>query len=254
MSDYKQVETTVDVPMDAGIDGFLLAIRQILSLPKVVELRVFDKGKVSYKRWVREEDDANANLRVEFDSVTPIGVIRNNDIIDLGIADSSPAVAVCKMLQRAMTDHMFPATFVVGANSVFFDWFSSCGVDMPKNTERLFGHKLLRDRFVEDEALLLCVAYGPGGSLIDTRLTYKLLLPAREAPVRYQSGESNEDLGSGGEGRTGQPREAVRAPEVGRPGTGSGGRPASIPIPDLSGGGGAGNRPGAGRPGPGRRP
>lgn len=256
MSDYKQVEETIDIPLESGIDGFLLGIRQILALSRVVELRVHGNGKLTYKRWVRDEDEANANLRIDFESVTPIGVIRNNDVVDVGVVDDkvSPAVAVCRLLHRVQVDYMYPTVLVVGANSVFFDWFRGCGIDIQKNAERFFGHQLVRDRFVEDDTLLVCASYGPGGSLIDTRTTYKLLLPPREAPVRFLPGARDEDRGSDGQGRTGQPGDAVGAPEVGSPGSRSGGRAATIPIPDLSGGGGPGHRPGAGGAGSGRRP
>jgi hypothetical protein len=242
MSDYKQVEETVDIPLDTGVDGFLLAIRQILLLSRVIELHINSKGKVTYKRWVRDEDEANTNLRLDFESVTPIGVIRNNNIIDVGVVDAkvSPAVAVCRLLHRIQADHMYPAVLVVGANSVFFDWFRGCGIDIQKNAERFFGHQLMRDRFVEDDVLLVCTSFGSSGSLIDTRTTYKLLLPPREAPVRFLPGAIDEDRGSDGQGRIDQPGDVIGVPEVGSPSSRSG-RAATIHIPDLSRGGGSGH-------------
>jgi len=248
MSEYKHVETTVDVPMDAGIEGFLVAIRAILQLSRVTELRVHGKGKVTYKRWEREEDDANANLRMDFESVTPIAVVRNNEIIDAGVADEheSPAVVLVKMLQRVMVDHLYPTAFMIGSNSSFFDWFRVCGVDIQKNADRIFGIQLLRDRFIEDDTLLLGASYGPGGSLIDTRLTYKMMMPAREAPVRILPGVEDEAVGSDDSGWADRRVEAVGAPALGHAGTRPSGTVSGLPEVGVPRGGGPGNRPRSG--------
>lgn len=244
MSEYKQVTQTVDVPMDAGVEGFILALRGILVLSRVTEVLIQDKGKVTFKRWVREEEEANVELRMDFESVTPIGVIRNNDIVDVGLVEpgETPAEAVVRLMLSADRDSLAPSAFVVSTNSVFFDWFS--GALKGKShigAERLFGLRLYRDRFVDDDMLLLCASYGPGSSLIDTRVTYRLMLPPREAPVHH--GEDNEAIGSGGESGFDRRGEAVRAPEMGSAGSRPGGTVAKLPHA-LPGRAGPGNRKG----------
>lgn len=235
MSDYRQVERTVSVPPESGVDGFLLAIRNILSLSRVTELKVHGKCEVTYTRWVRSEDEANANLRMDFESVTPFNVIRNNEIVDYGIVSDYhiPTVVLCNLIHKLAEDHFYPTAFVIGANSGFFDWLESGGVSLPKNANRVLGYQLLRDRFVDDVTVLLGAAYGPGGSIIDTRVTYRLLLPMKGAVDDAIVG-SDDPIGFD------QRVTAVRAPSLGFVGHRPAGTTATL---DVSGGGPVGAGP-----------
>ena len=183
MSDYREVTETIEVPAQAGVEGFLAAIRKVLHLSRVTRVEIDNNGKVSYTRFVREEEPSHA-IEINFDSVLPSAVVRNAEVQEIDLLNVEGAsVSLALMFYAAAQDHLCPVGFVTGAASVLPSWyFKTTGVRLGQDT--VYGLPLYRDRFLPDEVLLLVCAYSRQGSLVDVKKSYKILMPSREAPIR----------------------------------------------------------------------
>ncbi len=178
---FELVTESVDVPKNTGVEGFLLAIRQILKRrQRVQKIEIDARGKVSYSHYARAEDNRTP-IEIDFDSVSPNAAIRNADVRELIIEETAPQIVIPKMLARASIDQMFPVAFVTGANTVLFDWIKKeTGIDFPDGTA--FGLPVLRDRHIPDETLVLATSFGPHGALVDVQRSYKVVMPPRAVP------------------------------------------------------------------------
>lgn len=180
-TEYQEVVETIDVPKHTGVEGFILAIRGVLRMPRVVNLSVDARGKVTYTRYARKEEPRK-NIDINFESVAPGAIIRNGQVheLDLESFQNNAAASIAAVFQRAAKDKMYPVGWVVGADTFLFSWHKlSTGVELPDDT--VYGLPVYRDRHVPDEALLLACAYGPDAALIDTQMAYKVLIPNRPA-------------------------------------------------------------------------
>lgn len=182
MSDYKEVTEVLEVPAHAGVEGFLLAMRGVLRLPRVTRVEVDASGKVSYTRWMREQEPRK-NIEIDFDEVAPFALVRNRDVQELEVElPESASSAISAMFYAAELDHMYPVAFVTGANTVLYDWHrNTTGVRLGR--ENVYGLPVHRDRFVPDETLLLATSYARGSGLVDVQKTYKISMPGRDRPV-----------------------------------------------------------------------
>lgn len=182
--EYQEVTDTLDIPRHAGVEGFLVSIRGILRLPRVVNISIDSRGKITYTRYARPSEPRK-NIEVDFDSVAPSAIIRNGAVTELDVESTEHNAAVClaRMFARAAADHMYPVGWVIGGDSHFRAWhMSTTGVDLPE--ESAYALPVYRDRFIPDEALLLACAYGPNAALIDARVAYKITMPSPHPPAR----------------------------------------------------------------------
>jgi hypothetical protein len=187
MGDYNEVRETVDVPRGTGVQGFLKAIEEILKLPRVQEVKIDARGKVSYFRYLRD-GETNVPLEVDFDTLQPYAVLRNaRSIVEISGAsvpnDASRALAI--MFRACSKDQLMPIAFIGGANTVLFEWFrKSTGLFLDQEGETVYGVPFHKDRQVDDASLFLAAAYTRNSALIDVQKAYKILMPAREEPVK----------------------------------------------------------------------
>lgn len=180
MIDYKELTETVDIPLNAGKEGFILGIRRILDLSRVTHFECDLKGKLRYTRFVRAEEPRK-NIDYDFESVSPGAIVRNIDIEEVDSFHSLDNAAVCvaMLFFAAERDHMVPVAFVTGANPVFPEWHQrTTGVRVSR--DNAYGLPIYRDRFIPDETLLMVVAYSKDAGLIDASKSYKIALPLRE--------------------------------------------------------------------------
>lgn len=180
MSDYEEVHGEVEVPRNAGVRGFLKAIEDILKLPRVQDIHIDARGKVSYRHFLREGEERKA-LSVDFGSLMPYAVIRNSQCVELVDPDLNACVAAGQLFNMAAGDHLHPVALVGGANTGFWKWLEhSTGLVVPSEHE-VFGVPFMRDRQLEDYVLVLCAAYARGAALVDTQKSYKLVIPQVQA-------------------------------------------------------------------------
>lgn len=175
--DYQEKNEKIEVPKQVGVEGFLHAIKAILTLPNVKEIKITSNGEVSY-RYFLPKDAKMAPLKVNFESLEPYAVVRNSgSIVELGEPDYNAAVALGQLFNMVALDHLHPIGFVSSPNSNLWAWYEeTTSIKLP-NKEGLLGLPFWGDRMIEDATLVLAAGFARDAGLIDTHKSYKLCIP-----------------------------------------------------------------------------
>lgn len=177
MSEYKEVTDTIEVPRNTGIDGFIHTVRQLLLKPKVQEIRIDARGKITCRRFALMNDNSQ-NSGVEFDGLFPSAIVRNTEINEIAVAEgANAAVVLSSLMDMVATTQLKALAFISGADTSLWEWFrASTGVNMQNRTS-LLGLPLHTDRAIPDTALILTAGYGRDASLMDARSSFKIEMP-----------------------------------------------------------------------------
>lgn len=175
MPQYKEVTETVEVPKNTGAEGFILTLRKILSMPRVQQVHINAAGKVRFSRVVREEEDTHP-LEMDFSTVLPSGIVRNNELVEL-MEHPDPTIAVAKMFERVTQEHLFPVAWVSGPGSTFWLWHEKVGLNMSPGRDEAYGVPFLYDEHFPPSALVLCTGYTRTSAMIDVKKSFKILMP-----------------------------------------------------------------------------
>lgn len=173
--EFQEVTETLEVPRHSGIEGFLIAIRGVLKLPRVVNLSIDARGKISYTRYARPEEPRK-QVDIDFESVMPSQVIRAGSVQEVTLDGVKPEAFIPVLFARAAADRVFPIAFVAGADSWFFR-FHETTIGVKLTTDSAYGLPIYRDRHIPDEAFVLVCSYGPDGALVDAQVSYKMTIP-----------------------------------------------------------------------------
>lgn len=174
MTEYRKREDSVDVPKNTGTQGFLRTVEGIIRLSRVQQITIDAKGRVSWTRFVREEEEDTPGLRVDFGDLAPWAIVRNRQVEELIVQGADAALALAMILETASLDGLYPAAFVSGANTIFYKWFEQTTNYRPRSNGRLMGLPFYLDRHAPDTALILCAAYEATLQLSDTERAYKI--------------------------------------------------------------------------------
>lgn len=164
--DYQEKTSSVMVPKNTGIDGFLKTLRNILTLPRVQGIRIDAKGKIDYTRYVREGEPDNP-ITVDYSELEPWAIIRNGTIEELYHKESTPATnVIAAMFNWVAREGLTPVAFASGVETNFWQWHrQTAGVELSR-TSSVYGLPLYTDRQMPDYSLVLCAGYVKGG-LVD---------------------------------------------------------------------------------------
>lgn len=176
MPDYEQIEEVVAVPPEAGVEGFILTLRGILKLPRVQGVRIDTQGNVHYTYFLRK-GEAKKAMDLDFESVSPYSIVRNGEVQEVLEVDLVAPIAIAWLFHRVAMDHLYPVAFVGGAKSAFWPWFESTSNIKMAPRDNVFGLPFYSDRHLDDTTLILACSYGKHAGIIDTRKSYKLLIP-----------------------------------------------------------------------------
>lgn len=177
MSSFDIKKETVTVPRGAGIEGLIALIRQICRYPRVQSIHIDAKSNVTFSYVSREGERALPSPDVEFETVLPSSVVRANHIQEIP-EQTNASHAVASLFQAASKDLMFPIAFVMHPGSTFWVWHErTTKMALDPSREELYGFPLLLDDKLTSDRLVLCSGYMRGGSLLDTRKSYSILLP-----------------------------------------------------------------------------
>lgn len=180
MPDYHIVKKRVEVPRSAGVEGFLLVVRKVLTLPKVQSLAVTATGQVTYEQAVRSDEDL-LDWEADFSSVLPWTVISNGQVDELVLPpDSLASYSLCRLFERAHLEQLFPVALVSGTPTTFWEWHASEGLLTTSPRDAAYGLPFLTDERCPPDTLLLCAAYTRSNAMIDVRRSFKLQLPMRK--------------------------------------------------------------------------
>jgi hypothetical protein len=174
--DYEERNDKVDVPRSTGLEGFLHAIKTILTLPNIQKIEISGKGEISY-RYFTPKDQGAAPLKMSFETLEPYMIIRNSKVIEFPRPSLNAAVAICQLFAMAAADHLHPLGFVGSPNSALWSWYEQSTAIRLADQESLLGLPFWSERMLEDPTLILCAGFERDGSLIDTQRSYKLCIP-----------------------------------------------------------------------------
>lgn len=182
MEEYREETHTINVPANTGEEGFVHTLRELLRRPRLQEIRIDARGKVTYRQYVREGE--KNNVSIEFGELEPSGVIRNTELFEIPTSNrANAAVVIGHMLDKVAADQMSPIAFISGPDSYFGDWYyASTGGALIESRTHIFGLPLLLDRLIPDTALILCAGLGKDAALVDTRRAYKVEMEYADAP------------------------------------------------------------------------
>jgi hypothetical protein len=174
--EYKEFTDTISVPKNTGIDGFVHTIKEILKRPRVQNVSIDARGKVTYTRYVRNGEIAQS-AGVDFEFLTPNYIIRNGVVEEIVVPpNASAAVVVSHLFEAASRDNLYPIAIVGGANTKFWEWHAlTTGVEL-RSRKTAYGLPFLIDRYYDDSILLMCAAYEKGVAFLNTQQTYKVIM------------------------------------------------------------------------------
>lgn len=176
MQGYTSLEETMTVPLNTGVEGFLLAMRKILRLPKVQEVHIDLAGRVRVTRLIRDDEEPQA-WEVDFSSLTPMQILRHQIIVELEGGDN-PTLAIARLFQRASQEHMVPIAFAAGAPSSFWRWQEkAAGLAIPFDQSEAYGLPVFYDANIDQSVLILCTAHTRGGNMIDVKKGFQIRVP-----------------------------------------------------------------------------
>lgn len=183
MEGYREVSKSIDVPPNTGIDGFMRALRQILRKSRVQQVVINSKGRVTYSRYVREDEPEEAS-GIDFDDLQPYYIIRNAELQEFMPPPNLPATTVVSMMfDKVAQDRLHPIAFATGAQSHLWDWYQYTTGHVSVARRQLFGLPVLTDRQLPDSVLVLCAGFGKDASFIDTQMSYKVEMPQYALPT-----------------------------------------------------------------------
>jgi hypothetical protein len=182
MDELEKITDTIDVPANTGTDGFLHTIRTFLRMPRVQEIRIDARGRVTVERYAKR-DDSDRNVGVDFGELQPHAIVRNSHVEEVAVYEgANAAVVLGSLLDLVDIAQLKPLAFMTGADSSLWDWYKTTTGVRLKSTDSLFGLPLYKDRALPDSALLLAAGFGRDAALVDTRRAYKLEMPVYEYP------------------------------------------------------------------------
>lgn len=182
MSDLELVTSSIDVPKNTGHEGFLHTLRQILKLPRVQSVEINARGKVTYQRFVAEDEPKMVG--VDFTGVEPWHIIRNaaDGVEELVLGTYNAAVVLAGVLDRASTEKLYPTAFVMSPNTVFWLWYPHTTSFSLASRDTICGLPIHFDRHIPDTTLILCASFARDGALVDTQKAYKVEMDYMVAP------------------------------------------------------------------------
>jgi hypothetical protein len=174
--EHKENVETISVPRGTGEEGFLAAIRKILRKPRVQYIHIDSRGSIKYS-WIAREGENIEPLGVDFESLLPSTIVRANEIEEIQPKNDA-AGTVSALFNAAVLEHLHPVGFVLGGGSTFWSWHQkSVGVELKASYREIYGLPYYVDEQMPDYVMTLCCAFTRESTLVDTRKSFKVILP-----------------------------------------------------------------------------
>lgn len=183
MSDLELITASIEVPKNTGIDGFLHTLESLLRLTRIQSISIDAKGKVTYTRYVDEEEPEP--IKLDYTGVQPYHMLRNapDGVEEFSPRGTNAAVVMAEVLDRVASERLHPTAIVASPDSVLWQWYTvTTGLTL-SSQQSLCGLPLRFDRQVPDTALIVCAAFVRDGALVDTQKAYKIEMDYVVAPT-----------------------------------------------------------------------
>lgn len=182
MSDLELVASSIDVPKNTGLEGFVHTIRQILKLSRIQTITVNARGKVTYERYAAEDEPKT--IGVDFTGVEPWHIIRNapDGVEELVLGSYNAAIVLAGILDRCTSEKLHPIAFVTSPNTALWHWYQHTTNFSLATKDSICGFPVHYDRHLPDSVLILCSSFARDGALVDTQKAYKIEMDYVIAP------------------------------------------------------------------------
>lgn len=180
MTEYREVEDSIDVPRNAGMEGVVKLLRRYLSMPRVQDIHINARGRVTVRRYVLGNDGAR-NSGVEdgfFDELSPYRIARNTHMTEwTPPAWSNASITLMALFDVVAQEQLKPLAFLTGAQTLFWDWVHVTTGYRFSAFESLYGVSVYSEEEVPDSTLILLAGFGRDAALVDAHRAYKLEIP-----------------------------------------------------------------------------
>ena len=171
----RQVEGTVTVPKNTGVEGFLRTLGDLLKRPRLKQIVIDAKGCVTYTQLVSEgeADPEEEPYAFRHKDLTPSEIIKRVRLKEY-TASKHAACALIDLLGQASRRGLYPKAFVVGTDSRLRGWFEESTGNPQDFSEMLSGLPLLEDGGVPDQALVLLAVTDPNDPVHESTFGFKI--------------------------------------------------------------------------------
>lgn len=178
MSGLQERKKTVVVPRGMGIDGMVALFKHIVSLSRVQYIHVDGQGRITYARFVREDEKEDEyELSEEFKGMLPSAILQYVDLREID-EDSNAGRAIGRLIYGVTSDGLVPLAFALHPKSLFWKWHvASVGFDISSKSESIYGVPTRFDEMIPDTSLVIMAGYKHDAPLSDTRRALKIVIP-----------------------------------------------------------------------------
>lgn len=185
--EYKEITKTVAVPHAVGLTGILKVLEGMLKTPRMQEINI--TLREIRCRYFLKDGESERTIDVDLETLMPVAVIRNSKLEELVLPPTIPTeypkdhycatTVIGKLFNLMARDRLHPVAFVVGPNTVLWDWYARTAGFVPVRKDELHGVPLLVERAYEEQTLVLCASYTRSAALVDTQNCYKVVIPKK---------------------------------------------------------------------------
>ena len=130
--------------------GFANTIKTLLVKPRVQQITIDARGKVSCRRYIQEDDDLR-NSGIDFEDLSPASIVRNTIVEEVPVyADTNAAVVVGALFDTVISAQLTPIAFVSGLGTTLWDWYKHTTGTQLRSKDTLHGLPLYTDRAIPD--------------------------------------------------------------------------------------------------------
>jgi len=178
MSGLQERKKTITVPRGMGIDGMVALFKHIVALPRVQYIHVDGQGRISYSRFVREDEQEDSyDLSDEFKNLMPSAILQFIDLREIA-DDDNAARAVARLIYAVTSDGLVPIAFALHPKTLFWKWHTaSVGLDVSNKPDNIYGVPTRFDEMIPDTSLVLLAGYKQDTPLADARRALKIVIP-----------------------------------------------------------------------------
>jgi hypothetical protein len=179
MEAYEEKASTVTVPANTGVEGFLRTLRAVLSLQRVQSIHIDSKGRVRYTRLVRE-GETDTPLAVDYTELAPWNLIRHGELENLRYPPDTVATTVmAHVLDYCAREDVLPIALVIGNPTNFWKWHEDTASISFSIKSFAYGLPVIVDNDVPEHAVVFCVSH-LRGSLIDCHRFLLVAMPVAQ--------------------------------------------------------------------------
>ncbi len=194
MNGYSKQKVTIAVPRASGVQGFLHAMKEVLSRHNVDSVVVNSSGQVDVVIWVKNRDENHEfgpmQTAIGFESLMPAELLSRITLQEVATeADVLPELLMTRLFQEVDVEGLFPALLVVQNLDTFGKWYRA--VTRQPFRGNVFGCHVAEDQNIADDIAILFASALPVET-DSTHYTIAFKISLHSTRLEQPKQESNE--------------------------------------------------------------